>query len=121
MIKFELTEENLELYAAKHYYNPKFIDVEEFRDDLKRFKYLKRLLNRYEETGDLSERLILNHLIVVFNAFGIEAALEILELKMNKTHWPILKPFLIFLRYIRNDQYTKVAMDPVIVEALRKI
>ena len=121
MIKFELTEENLELYAAKHYYNPKFIDVEEFHDDLKRFKYIKRLLNRYEETGELSERLILNHLIVVFNAFGIEAALEILELKMNKTHWSTLKPFLIFLKYIRNDQYTKIAMDPLAVEALRKI
>ena len=91
------------------------------KDDLKRFKYLKRLMNRYEETGDLSERLVLNHLIVVFNAFGIEASLNILELKMNKTHWPILKPFLIFLKYIRNDQYTKIPMDPVLVEALRKI
>ena len=121
MIKFELSEENLVLYAAKHYYNPKFIDMEEFEDDLKRFKYLRRLINRYEETSDLSERLILNHLIVVFNAFGIEASLNILELKMNKTHWPILKPFLIFLKYIRNDQYTRIPMDPVVVEALRKI
>jgi hypothetical protein len=120
-MKIELTEDNLVLYAAKNYYNPKFIDMEEFEDDLKRFKYLKRLINRYEETGDLSERLILNHLIVVFNAFGIEASLNILELKMNKTHWPILKPFLIFLKYIRNDQYTKIPMDPVVVEALRKI
>lgn len=120
-MQFELTEDNLVIYAAKHYYNPKFIDIEEFNDDLKRFKYIKRLLNRYEESGDLSERLILNHLIVVFNAFGIEASLSILELKMNKTHWPILKPFLIFLKYIRNDQYTKVPMDPVVVEALRKI
>ena len=118
---FEINEENLELYAAKHYYNPKFIDVEEFKEDLNRFKYIKRLLNKYEEGGDLSERLILNHLIVVFNTFGIEAALKILELKVNKFHWPILKPFLIFLKYIRNDQYTRIPMDHVVVEALRKI
>jgi hypothetical protein len=121
MINFILTEENLELYAAKHYYNPKFIDMEEFQDDLKRFKYIKRLLNRYEETGELSERLILNHLIVVFNAFGIQPALNILELKTINRHWTILKPFLIFLKYIRNDQYTRIPMDPVVVEALRKI
>jgi|TARA_R110000744_G_scaffold216982_3_gene335697 hypothetical protein len=120
-MKIKLTDENLELYAAKHYYNPKYIDIEEFNDDLKRFKYIKRLLNRYEETGDISERLALNHLIVVFNAFGIEPALEILELKMDNTHWPILKPFLIFLKYIRNDQYTMIPMDPVVVEVLRKI
>ena len=118
---FKLTDENLELYAAKNYYNPKCIDIEEFQDDLKRFKYIKRLLNRYEETGEISERLILNHLIVVFNAFGIEAALNILELKMDKRYWTILKPFLIFLKYISNDQYTKIPMDPVVVEILRKI
>ena len=118
---FELTDDNLFIYAAKHYYNPKYIDAEEFNEDLKRFKYIKRLLNRYEETGKLSERLILNHLIVVFNVFGIEAGLKILELKLDKNHWPLIKPFLIFLRYIRNDQYTNVPMDPTIVDALRKI
>jgi hypothetical protein len=121
MKNFELTEENLLIYAAKNYYNPKYIDAEEFYEDLKRFKYIKRLLNRYEETGKLSERLILNHLIVVFNVFGIEAALKILELKLNNNYWPQIKPFLIFLKYIRNDQYTNVAMDPIVVEALRKI
>ena len=117
----QLTEDNFLLYAARNYYNPKCIDAEEFYEDLKRFKYIKRLLNRYEETGEISERLILNHLIVVFNAFGIEAALNILELKMDKRYWTILKPFLIFLKYISNDQYTKIPMDPVVVEILRKI
>ena len=118
---FELTEDNLFIYAAKHYYNPKYIDAEEFQEDLKRFKYIKRLLNRYEETGKLSERLILNHLIVVFNVFGIGAGLKILELKLEKNHWPLIKPFLIFLRYIRNDQYTNIPMDQTVVDALRKI
>ena len=65
----ELTEENLFLYAAKHYYNPQFSDIDEFYEDLKRFKYIKRLANRYLETDELAERLILNHMIVVFNAF----------------------------------------------------
>tara|TARA_B000000532_G_scaffold92719_1_gene74287 strand:- start:590 stop:958 length:369 start_codon:yes stop_codon:yes gene_type:complete len=122
MLRFkELTEKNLLLYAAKHYSNPTFSDIEDFHEDLKRFKYIKRLLNRYLETDDLSERLILNHLIVIFNMFGIEAALNILDLKLEEKHWPIVKPFLIFLKYIKNDQYTGITMDPTVVEALRKI
>ena len=121
MIFKELTEKNLFLYAAKHYKNPKFADIDEFYEDLKRFKYIKRLLNRYLETDDLAERLLLNHFIVIFNMFGTEAALEILELKLEDRHWPIVKPFLIFLNYIRNDQYTGIAMDPNVVDILRKI
>jgi len=115
MIK--LNEENLHLYAAKHYYNPKYIDAEEFQEDLKRFKYIKRLLNRYLETGKLSERLILNHLIVVFNVFGIEAGLNILELKLLEKHWTLINPFLVFLKAIDAD----LESDQKIVNALRKI
>jgi hypothetical protein len=122
MIVFkELTEKNLFLYAAKHYKNPKFSDIDDFYEDLKRFKYIKRLLNRYLETDELPERLILNHLIVVFNMFGIEAALNILELKLEKRHWPVIKAFLIFLKYIKNEQYTGITMDPNAVDVLRKI
>lgn len=122
MIVFsELTEKNLFLYAAKHYKNPKFSDIDDFYEDLKRFKYIKRLLNRYLETDELPERLILNHLIVVFNMFGIEAALEILNLKLEDKHWPVMKPFLVFLKYITNEQYTGITMDPNVIEVLRKI
>jgi len=121
MIFNELTEKNLFLYAAKHYKNPKFADIDEFYEDLKRFKYIKRLLNRYLETDDLADRLLLNHFIVVFNMFGIEAALNILDLKLENKHWPIVKPFLIFLNYIKNDQYTGITMDPNVVDVLRKI
>ena len=122
MLRFkELTEKNLLLYAAKHYSNPTFSDIEDFHEDLKRFKYIKRLLNRYLESDELSERLILNHLIVVFNMFGIEAALEILNLKLEDKHWPVVKPFLVFLKYITNDQYTGITMDPNVIEVLRKI
>ena len=121
LIMNELSEDNLFLYAAKHYYNPQFSDIEEFYEDLKRFKYIKRLTNRYIENGELAERLILNHLIVVFNAFGIEAGLNILQLKLDDKHWPLIKPFLIFLKYITNDQFTNISMDKTVVEALRKI
>lgn len=120
-MNFELTEDNLFLYAAKHYYNPQFSDIEEFNEDLKRFKYIKRLVNRYLENDELAERLILNHLIVVFNSFGIEAGLKILELKLDDKHWPVIKPFLVFLRYIENSQYTGIVMDPTVVEVLRKV
>ena len=121
MIFDELTEENLFLYAAKHYYNPKFSDIEEFYEDLKRFKYIKRLVNRYLDHDELGERLILNHLIVIFNSFGIEASLNMLELKLDDKHWPVIKPFLIFLKYIENNQYLGIAMDPEVIERLRKI
>ena len=121
MIFDKLTEENLFLYAAKHYYNPKFSDIEEFYEDLKRFKYIKRLVNRYLDHDELGERLILNHLIVIFNSFGIEASLNMLELKLDDKHWPVIKPFLIFLKYIENNQYLGIAMDQEVVERLRKI
>jgi len=117
----ELTEENLFLYAAKHYYNPKFTDVEEFKEDLNRFKYTKRLFNRYLQEGELMDRLIMNHLIVMSNVFGIEPMLKMLELKLDDKHWPIVKPFLIFLKYIRVDQYPEVALDKVVVDRLREV
>lgn len=116
-----LNEKNLLLYAAKHYYNPRFSDIEEFHEDLKRFKYIKRLVNRYLDNDVLTERLILNHLIVIFNVFGIEPSLKMLEVKLDKEHWPVIKPFLIFLKYITNDQLTGITMDEKVVEVLRKI
>lgn len=116
-----LTDDNIELFAAKYYYNPRCTHIDEFYEDLKRFKYIKRLVNRYQETGKLSERLILNHLIVVFNVFGIEASLRILESRLNENQWGIVKPFLILLKAVENTQYVGVEMDNVVVEALRKI
>ena len=117
----KLTEQNLLLYAAKHYYNPRFSDIEEFNEDLKRFKYIKRLVNRYLENNILSERLILNHLIILFNVFDIEPALNMLEIKLDDRQWTVVKPFLVFLKYIKNDQLVGIQMDEKVVEALRKI
>tara|TARA_Y100000052_G_C2936461_1_gene77742 strand:- start:619 stop:981 length:363 start_codon:yes stop_codon:yes gene_type:complete len=117
----QLTDDTLFLYAAKHYYNPQFSDVEEFFEDLKRFKYIKRLVNRYLETDEFPHRLLLNHIIVIFNVFGIEASLKILELRLDEKHWPVIKPILLYLSYIRNDQYTGIEMDQTVVKFLRTI
>lgn len=117
----ELTNNNIVVYAAKHYYTPKCIDGDEFFEDLKRFKYVKRLLNRYRDTGELSERLLLNHLVVIFNVFGYEPALRILELKIEDEHWGTLKPFLLFLKAINYDNYPLVTMDEHAISKLREI
>lgn len=89
-----LTNNNFLLYAAKHYDNPQCFDTREFYDDLKRFRYLKRLFNRYKETGEIKERLIINHLQVLYNLFGIEPTTRMLFFTLKKHH-SCLKPFLI--------------------------
>ena len=116
----ELTEKNLLLYAARHYHNPLGASSEEFEEDLKKFKYIKRLVNRYLETNELAERLIMKHLIVVFNVFGIEAGVKILGLKLEGRHWPVIKPFLVYLKYLQSDEFTNIAMDENVVSILRK-
>lgn len=116
-----LNESNFTLFAAQNYYNPTCIDVQEFEEDLKRFKYIKRLITRYNDTGTLSTNLILNHLVIIFNVFGIEAGLRMLEFKMQEEQFTFIKPFLVHLRAIKNDKYTGIPMDKTVVEALRKI
>lgn len=117
----ELNSKNFMLFAAKNYNNKQCMTQEEFEEDLQRFKYLKRLFNRYETTGELSERLILNHLIVLYNVFTIKAANHMMFYKIEKTNWPMLKTFLVYLNYLPEDQYIEVPLDEKIVEALRKV
>ena len=100
----QLDETNALLYAAKHYDNPQCFDTLEFYEDLSRFKYLKRLFKRYEETGELKERLILNHLIVIYNVFGPEAGTRLLFLKLNG-FYHYLKPFLELIGYMPETVY----------------
>jgi len=93
----DLTDKNIELYMMKYYENPHCLDLEEYNDDIKRIKYIKRLFNRYENTGDLKERLILNHIIVLYNVYEIEVATRILFFKIDPSLWSVLKTFLVFL------------------------
>jgi hypothetical protein len=116
-----LDESNFLLYAARNYYSPRCIDAEEFYDDLNRFKYIKRLVNRYKNGGDLGERLILNHITVIMNVFGYEAGLKMLEYKIGLHDWPIVKPFLVLSKSIDVDQYTGISMNEDVVDKLRNI
>ena len=117
----ELTEDNFTLFAAKHYDNPQCLDIAEFEEDIARFKYVKRLLRRYNQSGDLQERLILNHLIIIYNVFGIDAANRMVFYKIEEELWPALKTFLIYLNYLPESQFVEIPLDPTIVDRLRKI
>jgi hypothetical protein len=95
----ELNENNYLLFAIKFYDNPQALTREDFEDDLKRFKYVKRLLKRYKNTGVLKTHLILNHLTVLFNVFD-DAAVPMLFYNLEKDLWPSIKSFLLFLHRI---------------------
>ena len=117
----KITPENVVMYAIKHYDNPQCEGEKEFQDDMKRFKYIKRLLRKYHETGILKERLLLNHLIVIKNLFGPEAAVTLLLFKIQNEHWKTLKSFLIFLNLIRPDELGDIEEDKYILEVLREL
>ena len=129
-MKFDdLNEKNFLLYAMKEYNNPQCVDVDEFNDDLKKIKYIKRLLNQYISEGNLKERLLLNHIIVFFNVFTTKAATRILFYKMEEEFWPMLKTFLFYLNYMPEDKIesvngreilvTDIPMDQRIIDSLR--
>lgn len=96
----ELTEANFILYAIKHYDNPGCKGMSEFNDDLKRFRYIKRLLKKYKPGKDQKERLIINHIVVIYNLFGIDVATKLLFFKIEQKYWSQLKSFLVFLNYM---------------------
>ena len=114
----------------QHYNNPQCVDVEEFNDDLRKIKYIKRLFNQYHTEGTLKERLILNHLIVFYNVFPVRAATRILFLKIDEVFWPMLKTFLLYLSFMPEDKVesingkeiltTNVPMDQGIIDRLRE-
>ena len=117
----KITPQNVVMYAIKNYDNPQCEGEKEFEDDLKRFKYIKRLLRRYYDTGVLKERLLLNHLIVLNNVFSIEAATTLLLYKIQPTYWPALKSFLIYLNSITDNELTEIEHDMIVLETLGKI
>lgn len=126
---WDLNDDNFLLYAAKNYDSPHFL-TSEFEEDVKRFKYIKRLLNKYRQTGEIKERLVLNHIIILSNVFNVEPTVNMLFLKCDKEDFSILKTLLIFLNYMPltfkntfNGIYIRQEEIPVelfIVERLRK-
>ena len=84
------------MFAIQNYNNPQSVTYSDFEEDIKKFKYIKRLLRRHENTGELRKHLILNHIILLYNVFG-DAATPLLFFKLEKNYWPVLKAFLLFL------------------------
>lgn len=123
----KLGESTFLLYAAKHYDNPHCSDIAEFEEDLKRFQYLRKLFGRYKQTGELKERLILNHLIILYNCFGLETT-NMLFMKLDEYH-ECLKPFVEYLNFMPNFvEYDnerihsrRIKSDEFIEETLKEI
>tara|TARA_B100001564_G_scaffold314964_1_gene289390 strand:- start:270 stop:641 length:372 start_codon:yes stop_codon:yes gene_type:complete len=109
----ELNEENHLLFAIKHYENPQAATIEDFEEDLKRFKYIKRLFKKYITHGELKHHLLLNHLIICFNVFG-DATIPLLFYKIEKEYWSLLKTFLIFLN--RVPVYPKSGLNEIPID-----
>ena len=117
----KLTSENINMFAIKHYDNPSCVDEQEFLDDMKRFKYLKRLFRKFDTTKELKSRLIINHIIVLANVFGIDAATTLLFFKIDRQHWPLLKTFLVFLHYMPENDMIDIRINQRVMGELGKI
>jgi hypothetical protein len=125
----DLTNENIMLYLVKAYDRPNCI-MSEFKDDMKRFNYLKRLFKRYRKLGELREQLVLNHLVVLYNVFGPEVATRTLFFKMSKDDYSTLKTYLLFLSYMpervrgikgQDIISSDVPVDMVVAQTLRNL
>jgi len=117
----KITNENVIMFAIKNYDNPQCEGEAEFHDDMKRFKYIKRLLRKYHETGELKERLILNHMIVINNLFGVDAASTLLVFKIEPEFWSVLKTFMDFLGMLPEGELKEIEIDLRVKEALEKL
>ena len=122
MVDFStLTPENITMFATKHYDNTSCVDEQEFLDDMKRFKYLKRLFRKYDTSKEFKSRLIINHVIVLANVFGVDAATTLLFFKIDKQHWYLLKTILIFLNYMPEGEMLDLETDQNLMEELKRI
>jgi hypothetical protein len=121
-----LNEDNFLLYAMHHYDNPQCHTLQEFEEDIKRFLYLKKLMTRYKQSDELRERLILNHIIVLYNVYS-DAATNMLFYKIDKEYWNVLVTFLVYLERMPQSlpQYgidiSQISLDEKVITALRKI
>lgn len=128
-IEPKLTEEMFLLYAAQHYSNHSCVSTEEFLEDLKKIRYLKKLFSIYRKNGELKERLIMNHIIVLFNVFETRALVRMLYFKLGD-YWDCLTPFLVVLNrlpeYIEGVEDEPLAsaylpIDTKVADKLRKL
>ena len=112
--------------AFKAYDNPHCISIKEFSDDISRFSYIKKILTQYDQTGNINERLFLNHITVCFNLFGNDATVFLLY-RVTPEHWKYLFPFLIMLNRLPdfipefNLEVSEIKLDQKIIEKLRKL
>ena len=107
----EITKDNWLLFAQNNYDNPTLLKEQEFYDDIKRFKYLKRLFRKYKITKKIKIRLALNHIIVLANVFGVEAACVLLLFKVERKYWPYLKSVLVYLDYLYPHELNDIKTD----------
>lgn len=103
----ELNDDNYLMFAIKHYENPQSATKEDFYEDLKRFKWIKRLLKKYKTTGELNAHLLVNHFIILYNVFG-DAATPLLFYKIDSEFWGIIKTFVIYLNRLPEYPKTKI-------------
>jgi hypothetical protein len=126
MVSEKLNEGNFLVHAMHHYDNPQCHSLQEFEEDIKKFLYLKKLLSRYKNYDELRERLILNHIIVLYNIFG-ESATRMLFYKIDKSCWDVLVTFLVYLDRMPEElpEYgiilSDIVLDEKIISTLRKI
>tara|TARA_Y100001963_G_C6763287_1_gene440742 strand:+ start:986 stop:1366 length:381 start_codon:yes stop_codon:yes gene_type:complete len=121
-----LNDDNFMLYAMKAYENPQCTGVDEFHEDLNRIKYIKRLLRKYKRDGVVRERLILNHIIIFCNVFGIQEGTRILFFRVERDLWSELKTFFVMLKYIPDrmdgdEDFDSISIDEVIADKLRSL
>lgn len=126
MVIEKLNENNFLLYAMHHYDNPQCHSVSEFEEDLKKFLYLKKLITRYKKENDLKERLILNHIIVLYNVFG-SSTTRMLFYKIDEIYWDVLVTFLLYLGHMPEtiEEYgiilSDIKLDEKVIAVLRKL
>jgi hypothetical protein len=119
----ELNEDNYLLFAIKHYENPQAVTKEDFYDDLKRFKWIKKLLRRYKKDGELKIHLLINHFIILYNVFG-DAATPLLFYKIDKEFWSVLKTFVVYLDRLPEYPHTNIhdiELDDICMQQLNCI
>ena len=118
----KITVKNFNAFALQNYDDPQCADIEDFQEDLRRFRYLKRLLHRYHENGEMRERLMLNHLITIFNVFGYDASMRMLKFKVREdAYWASIKTMLLYLGYIDESWETAIHIDDKLAQRLREL